>query len=364
MDYNSIESDRKDYLLMEIETTPGLSRIKKHKKKRRAFPALLLTLASLFLMMCLTLFFFFGTTPGNNIRNMLGGSVLSSQHPQYAQFLLSQDEIDKLNNIIYEPPSVTSTTQAFIVPKSTSKDPLVRVETVDTPNYTAKVMIVGDPTTVHLVSSKYPDKGQALSELIEQNHGVGGINAGGFSDAGGTGSGGEVVGIAIGDGKVLSEAGFSRKEEHLVGGFTSSGQFITGRYSIEKLLAMGVTEAVSFGPQLLVDGKDVVSKNIENAYGWAPRTAIGQKSDGAVVMIITDGRFYHDKTHRGASMRDLVKIFKDYQVFNAIALDGGGSTTMIWNGELQLQPATQTRAGMRYLPNAFIVVPHTNKMPN
>ncbi|MDB5083257.1 MAG: phosphodiester glycosidase family protein, partial [Bacilli bacterium] len=41
-----------------------------------------------------------------------------------------------------------------------------------------------------------------------------------------------------------------------------------------------------------------------------------------------------------------------------IALDGGGSTTMIYQNQLLLKPATDTDVGMRYLPNAFIVVPH------
>ncbi|HJV45313.1 MAG TPA: phosphodiester glycosidase family protein [Bacillota bacterium] len=348
---------RKESIVMELETRPSLSRTRKYRKKRKSFPVLLFSIPVLLALGILSLLFLYGTTTGTSIRQMLGGSILSSQHPQYAKFLLTQDEIDKLNEIIYEPPSVTSTTHGFVNHKRASNEPLVRVETVENSNYTAKVMLVSDPTTVHLVSSKYSDKGQALSELIEQNKGIGGINAGGFSDANGTGSGGEVVGIAIGDGKIQSEASFSRIESRLVGGFTSAGQFITGSYSINKLQSLDVTQAVSFGPQLVVDGKDVVTKNIENAYGWAPRTAIGQKDDGTVVMIITDGRFYHNKTHRGASMKDLVQIFQQYQVTQAIALDGGGSTTMIFNGQLQLQPATQTKAGMRYLPNAFIVIP-------
>jgi exopolysaccharide biosynthesis protein len=101
-----------------------------------------------------------------------------------------------------------------------------------------------------------------------------------------------------------------------------------------------------------------VTSTVNSAYGWAPRTAIGQMKDGTVIMIITDGRFYWDKRHRGASMNDLVKLFQTYNVVNAFALDGGGSTTMIVNGQLQLKPATNTSVGMRYLPNAFVVIPH------
>jgi exopolysaccharide biosynthesis protein len=331
---------------------------KKKFQKNKGKKLFLYTTIFFFVIMILVGSFAYGTKQGLELRRMLAGSILSSQHPQYAKFLLPDAELSKLKALILNPPSVRSTVSAIEKHFSSAQKSLVQVDTVETPNFVAKVMKISDPTTVHLVSTKYKHKGQALSELLQENGAVGGINAGGFKDDNGNGSGGQIIGIAIGDGKVLSEPGFSHNEPMLVGGFTKSGQFITGSYSINNLLKMGVTEAVSFGPQLIVDHKDVVSSSIDSAYGWAPRTAIGQNKDGTVVMIITDGRFYHDKRHRGASMEDLAQLFLQYNVVNAIALDGGGSTTMIWNGELQLQPATSTRAGMRYLPNAFVVIPH------
>jgi exopolysaccharide biosynthesis protein len=235
----------------------------------------------------------------------------------------------------------------------------VKVETIETPHFTAKVMKVTDPTTIHLVKTKYESKGQPLSDLITENNGVAGINAGGFEDSTGRGSGGELIGIAISDGKVISTPNGSYDKRLLVGGFTSSGEFVTGNYSTNELINKGVTQAVSFGPQLIKDGQNVVSSAVNQRYGWAPRTAIGQASDGTVVMIITDGRFYFDKRHRGADMDDMARLMLDQHVTNAIALDGGGSTTMIKDGKLQLQPATSTAVGMRYLPTAFIVVPHS-----
>jgi exopolysaccharide biosynthesis protein len=331
---------------------------KSKTKMKQGNKFFLYTILFFFVMMILTGSFAYGTKQGFELRRMLAGSILSSQHPQYAKFLLPDAELSKLKSLILNPPSVRSTISEIEKHFSSTQKSLVVVDTVETPNFTAKVMKVNDPTTIHLVSTKYKHKGQALSELIADNGAVAGINAGGFKDDNGNGSGGQIIGIALGDGKVLSEPGMSHNTPMLVGGFTKSGQFITGSYSINNLQEMGVTEAVSFGPQLVVDRKDVVSSSIDSAYGWAPRTAIGQTEDGTVVMIITDGRFYHDKRHRGASMEDLAKLFLQYNVVNAIALDGGGSTTMISNGELQLQPATSTRAGMRYLPNAFVVIPH------
>ncbi|MFD3449410.1 phosphodiester glycosidase family protein [Microbacteriaceae bacterium 4G12] len=300
------------------------------------------------------LIWLYGTNSGHKMREMIGGSILSSQHPQFARLFLSADEIRELQTAIYAPP-----TQKSKLPHVTRhKEPLsVTVETIEDPHFTAKVMKVNDPTTIHLVSSKYRDKGQPLSELVDQNGAIGGINAGGFRDPGGVGLGGHIIGIAIADGVVRSEPGFSHDTRNLVCGFTKRGQFITGTYSINELEDMNVTQAVTFGPQLLVDGKDMVQDHIEEAYGWAPRTGIGQDSEGNVYMIVTDGRFYWNKHHRGASMKDMVALFQKYGCIDAFALDGGGSTTMIYDGKLQLKPATETAVGMRYLPNAFVIIP-------
>jgi exopolysaccharide biosynthesis protein len=166
-----------------------------------------------------------------------------------------------------------------------------------------------------------------------------------------------MTGIVIGNGKVLNDPG-SRDSAALVGAFLKNGEFITGTYSTNQLLSLGVTDAISFGPQLIVNGKNKITPAVDGAWGWAPRTALGQEKDGSIVMIITDGRFYWNKTHRGASMSDMAHLFEKYNVKNAIAMDGGGSTTMIKDDNLLLKPATSTAVGMRYLPNAWVVIPN------
>lgn len=294
---------------------------------------------------------------GQTWRKMAAGTLLSSQHPYFAKFLVSQHDLAELTSIIYNPPSKQS---KDLVPVTDNKKTLkVDIQVVETASFIAKIMKVNDPTTIHLVSSKYNNQGETLLDLIKEHKAVGGINAGGFVDKGGTGSGGEIIGIVISDGKVSSQPGADIHSKKLICGFTVTGSFITGSYSIQELLDRKVIQAVSFGPQLVVDGKNAVTAAINDAFGWAPRTAIGQSADGTVYMVVTDGRFYHDKRHRGASMQDMVDLFQQLSCVQAFALDGGGSTTMIYNQELQLQPATNTTSGMRYLPNAFVIIPHS-----
>jgi exopolysaccharide biosynthesis protein len=313
--------------------------------------------------------FLYGTNQGLQLRRMFLGTVLSTYHPQYEkimELLLPKSEIDQMLKERIHPEVVQSdiekqTKTNHVLAKEVSNQPeKITVDTVETANFTAKVMTVSDPKTVHVVATKYSTKGQALSDLISENNGVAGINAGGFYDPSGRGSGGQMTGTVISNGNVLSIPG-SRTVPVLVGAFLKDGQFITGSYSVNQLMSMGVRDAISFGPQLIVNGVNRVSSATDGAWGWAPRTAIGQKADGSVVMIITDGRFYWNKTHRGASMSDMSKLFEKYNVVNAIAMDGGGSTTMIKDGQLQLQPATSTAVGMRYLPNAWIVIPNEKK---
>lgn len=350
---------------MELQTTNPVSatRTKRNPKPKRKLKRIWRVILTLFLILVVGGGgFLYGTNQGLEMRRMLLGTVFSTYHPQYEKYLrllLPQSEIDALYNARNHPQAVQSTIakgHKSTFKKSSSEN--IQVETVNAPNYTAKIMIIPDPTTVHIEGTKFSDKGQPLSDLIKENNGIAGINAGGFFDPRGNGSGGDMIGIVISNGNILSVPKGGKNVPSLVGGFLKDGQFITGNYSANQLLHLGVKDAVSFGPQLIVNGVNRVTPTINGAWGWAPRTAIGQETNGSIVMIITDGRFYWDKTHRGASMSDMAHLFEKYNVTNAIAMDGGGSTTMIKDGTLQLKPATNTDVGMRYLPDAWVVIPH------
>lgn len=313
----------------------------------------------MFVVLCLLFFGYLKFTPsGNRLRLMLGGSILTSQHVQYAHIFLTPKEYKKLYSIVLNPPTVNAApiVQTAFKPQSDTLN--IKVHTVKTSTYTAKVLIINDPTTIHLVPSESKTSGQTLMTLVKEYHAIAGINAGGFYDPGGDSNGGQLIGLAISNGKLLGPV--SKKKKIGFCGFTKNGTFIVGRYTLNQIKKKHIVQAVSFGPQLIQNHKSTVTKTITEAYGWAPRTAIGQDDNGNVIMVITDGRFYFNKD-RGASMQDLVNIFKTFHARDAYALDGGGSTTMIYKDKLLMQPATNTRTGMRYLPDAFVVIPHRSK---
>lgn len=105
--------------------------------------------------------------------------------------------------------------------------------------------------------------------------------------------------------------------------------------------------ACSYGPVLIVNGEPV---NAKLSSGINPRTAIGQREDGAVLLLVIDGR---QITSLGATMEDLTEIMLEYGAVNAVNLDGGSSSQMIYKDETMNVNASVR--GPRAIPTAFLV---------
>ena len=121
----------------------------------------------------------------------------------------------------------------------------------------------------------------------------------------------------------------------------------------KKALENGIRDAVDFGPFLIVNGK---SSFINGNGGWgdAPRSAIAQRQDGIVLLLVIDGR---QVGYPGADMNDLTKVLLEYGAINAANLDGGTSSAMEMNGEIITSPRNGNfQAKTRPVPNAWIVV--------
>ena len=114
---------------------------------------------------------------------------------------------------------------------------------------------------------------------------------------------------------------------------------------------------VGFGPVLIVNGAPVDAKLLKS--GLNPRTAIGQRSDGAVLLLVIDGR---QVTSLGASYQDLVEVFMSYGAVNACNLDGGSSTVMLYrdpeSGEVSMVNSySLLQEEPRRMPTFFMVRP-------
>ena len=109
--------------------------------------------------------------------------------------------------------------------------------------------------------------------------------------------------------------------------------------SASELLSKGVYNLLSFGPSLLQDGKISISKNYEvaKAMNSNPRTAIGIIDQNHYVFVVSDGRTNESE---GLSLYELAEFMQKLNVKTAYNLDGGGSSTMVFNGEIINNPTT------------------------
>ena len=110
-------------------------------------------------------------------------------------------------------------------------------------------------------------------------------------------------------------------------------------YSAEELVSRGVWQAFSFGPALVEDSSITVDENAEVAKAKAsnPRTAIGVIDANHFVFVVSDGRTSESE---GLSLYELATFMKGLGVETAYNLDGGGSSTMYFNGYVVNNPTT------------------------
>lgn len=109
--------------------------------------------------------------------------------------------------------------------------------------------------------------------------------------------------------------------------------------SAEKLLSDGAQQVYSFGPALLVDGEVAVTEEEEVGRAMAsnPRTALGVTEDGTYLLVVSDGRTSESE---GLSLSQLAQFMREIGAVTAYNLDGGGSSTLYYNGEVINNPTT------------------------
>lgn len=225
------------------------------------------------------------------------------------------------------------------------------IQEVKGSGYSGYMMIVLDPTRVFLGTpinnpdSPFGSNGLWLDTMCEQYGVVAGINAGGFLDDNGSGMGGWPQGITFVEGRNYN---YSTHGENFAG-FDKDGVLHVGYYDSEDALAVNIQNGVCFGPILIVNGE--VQDSAIEVSGVNPRTAIGQRADGAVLMLVIDGRQLHSV---GATYRDVVDVMLEYGAINACNMDGGSSTSMWFQGEYVNSCSSQDGRS-RYLPDAWLV---------
>ncbi|MFQ6728086.1 phosphodiester glycosidase family protein [Streptococcus pneumoniae] len=109
--------------------------------------------------------------------------------------------------------------------------------------------------------------------------------------------------------------------------------------SADQLVQDGVVNLLAFGPSLVENGEISVDTNTEVGQAMAsnPRTAIGIIDENHYIIVVSDGRTSESK---GLSLYQMAEVMKSYGVKTAYNLDGGGSSTLYFNGQVINKPTT------------------------
>ena len=143
---------------------------------------------------------------------------------------------------------------------------------------------------------------------------------------------------------VLYRSTSSSGQEDLVIYKDGSFDIITEKsVSAQSLLDAGAQQVLSFGPALIIDCKVSVTEDEEvgKAMSSNPRTAIGIIDNLHYVLVVSDGR---TGASEGLSLRELAEFMQSLDVDIAYNLDGGGSSTMVFNGKVINNPTTNGKS--------------------
>lgn len=290
----------------------------------------------------------------NAKKTYVGAAMTSFSHQYLATTFLSKD---KINQILEEDVDTSDTSgleQSNEINVNLPKKHDDTIERIDFENikYKGYLLIVKDPTRVKVgYTSKLGKEGETTSQIAENFNAVAAINGGAFTDTSSTvqwtGNGGTPSGVIINQGKIIY-SDINDDEERECMAITNEGRLLVGEYTISELKKLKVMEAVSFEPTLVKNGKKIP---IAKDWGIAPRTAIGQREDGSILLMVIDGRSL--LSGMGASMKEVQELMIKYGAVSAINLDGGKSSTMYLNDEVINNPSDSL--GERAIPSAIIV---------
>ena len=233
-------------------------------------------------------------------------------------------------------------------------DPLLVLDTendlmivgVSGEGYQGKLAIVKDPARVAMAKSKSLGSfGQQASGFGEDNDAVLVVNASGFADAGGHGSGGLVKGTLIIDGVEYGNRNIQPYWKFC--GMKQDLKMYISNYPED---VKEYRWSVEFFPALIVNGESVVDGTF--GMGIQPRATIGQTRRGDMLFLIVDGRQVGYSL--GCTVAECTNVMLRYDAYQGMNVDGGSSAVMWYKGEYITKSSSKSGLG-RYMPNAFIV---------
>ena len=309
--------------------------------------------------------------PNKKFRTFLVTTAMSTMHHKYlARTIYSERTINKVlsENTLEEINEATNLdaikigtykTENF---ESKEEEQILKKEDSDIYKYfsykegsnTVHIAVIYDPSRISLALTSKPGYvGETVKTISKNNNGIVAINASGFMDLNENGDGSQATGNVIKNGKLIWQGSPNRWGNGLIG-FNKDNKLVLTNDSPYAAIKNGMMDAVTFGPFLIVNGKEA---NVigNGGSGTHPRTIIAQRQDGIVLFIVIDGNGNKKGYRGGVSYSEMIKILKKYNAYNAANLDGGASSIMVINNEIVNNPVGYGATGERRHPNAWIV---------
>lgn len=323
----------------------GFFLVKKNKtnksKKQKIISVVTKAVATIYILGCSSfLFLLYG--PYDSFRTWLISTAMSTMNHQYlCKWFYNDKEIDKVinSNYIVE---VNEETDTDLIDMKTEKydneyeekilkrdkDDKYKIIELKVNGQKAYLAAIYDPALVKVaVTKNLGRQGQYVTKMAEDNKALLAVNGGGFYDPGNNSTGGMPTGVTISNGKIKTDNNYSSYTQSggLIGMTNDNKLVLIKKATARKALNMGVRDGVSWGPFLIINGKKSFIKG-NGGWGYAARTAIGQRSDGIILLLVVNSNSSRTK---GADMVDLTNIMYNYGAINAANLDGGTSTVMV-----------------------------------
>ena len=288
--------------------------------------------------------------PFIQIKEMLVTTAMTTMTQQYiAKWFLSDEEINKI--LEKNRPNYNLGYQNLESIEIDYNDNLNGIELINisASTFKGKLLVIEDPSRVKLImGDRILKNGNTVSDIVRQNDAIAGINAGGYVDLGRKEEYMIPSGLVVNNEEIISG---NTEYNYAVTGLNSDNKLIVSNsMNYNTLIEKGVSDAVSFGPVIIQDGIPTISSFSDGGMGIQPRTAIAQRKDGAILFLVIDGRTI---SSLGATLKNVQDVLLEHGAYNAFNLDGGSTTTMVYNDEVINHPSDFEKENL--VPCAFIV---------
>ncbi|MFD2747300.1 phosphodiester glycosidase family protein [Paenibacillus yanchengensis] len=216
-------------------------------------------------------------------------------------------------------------------------------------SYLVKIKLKTDDAMKMVLGGDELGKANTTLAAVKQHKAAVGINAGGYADSKGKRY---PIGTTIVDGE-YSNGGFAATYADLAFvGMSKNNKLIGGKFSNQQQLdKLKPKFGATFVPVLMKKGvAQTIPEKWKTTPARAPRTVIANYKDDQLLLLVTDG-YNKGGNGAGATLAEVQSSLKKFGVVDSYNLDGGGSTTLVFNGKLINNPAD---GQLRKLPTHFL----------